>query len=291
MSSSTWYSSVMTSSPHDDERDYAFDAMLPGERIGQPLAQSRRKAKLRSAIFLAILGGGGWALLGSQGALEHLLQKVWLSPVIAAVLPSADHPSMEKLAPGPTESVPSAVTAKDAEPATEPVSLKATVSSEANSSEAPPNETTAAAKDAAPAGDAPVETAVLPPAAANDEAQPQSAPLPLPKLDPKDPYQKRAAAVGLHPELSHVLLARLSPADYRNAGVAIKSALAEPSDETVFVWPRQHKPELAVFEVHFVPGAAPDCRRYVVTVTKDGWLTTALPMETCGAELKKSRRG
>jgi hypothetical protein len=32
-----------------------------------------------------------------------------------------------------------------------------------------------------------------------------------------------------------------------------------------------------------VQGAAPACRRYVVTITKDGWLTTALPMEKCGA--------
>jgi hypothetical protein len=49
----------------------------------------------------------------------------------------------------------------------------------------------------------------------------------------------------------------------------------------VYVWPRQRKPEHALFRVRFVQGAAPGCRRYVVTITKDGWLTTALPMEKC----------
>ena len=97
----------------------------------------------------------------------------------------------------------------------------------------------------------------------------------------------RALAVGLHPGLSRVLLARLSPDDYRNAGIAIQKAVAETPDSGVLVWPRQRKPELALFHVRFVPGAAPDCRRYVVTVTKDGWLTTALPMEKCGPQPRR----
>ena len=99
----------------------------------------------------------------------------------------------------------------------------------------------------------------------------------------------RAVAVGLHPDLSRVLLARLSPTDYRNAGIAIQTAVAETPDSGVFVWPRQRKPELALFQVRFVPGAAPSCRRYVVTVTKDGWLTTAPPMEKCGPEFGQQR--
>jgi hypothetical protein len=99
----------------------------------------------------------------------------------------------------------------------------------------------------------------------------------------------RAEAVGLHPDLSRVLLARLSPTDYRNAGIAIQTAVAETPDSAVFVWPRQRKPELALFQVRFVPGAAPGCRRYVVTVTKDGWLTTALPMEKCGSQPQPGR--
>jgi hypothetical protein len=115
-------------------------------------------------------------------------------------------------------------------------------------------------------------------------------PLPPLTIDRADPLQVRAEAVGLHPGVSRVLLGRLSEADYRNAGVAIKTALAETPDNAVHVWPRQRKPELAVFKVHFVPGAASDCRRYVVTVTKDGWMTTALPMERCGAHVRQALR-
>ena len=65
----------------------------------------------------------------------------------------------------------------------------------------------------------------------------------------------------------------------------------ESPDDAVFVWPKQRKPELALFQVHFVPGAAPDCRRYVVTVTKDAWSTTALPMERCGVKPVRGKSG
>jgi hypothetical protein len=67
--------------------------------------------------------------------------------------------------------------------------------------------------------------------------------------------------------------------------------VAKTPDNDVFVWPKQRKPELALFRVHFVPGAAPTCRRYVVTVTKDGWSTTAPPMEKCGASSGGRRSG
>jgi hypothetical protein len=113
-----------------------------------------------------------------------------------------------------------------------------------------------------------------------DEKPP--APLPPPTVDASDPYQKRAMAVGLHPDLSRVLLTRMSAADYRNADIAIKKALAETRDGDVLVWPKESKSKSALFEVKFVRSAAHDCRRYVVTITKDRWSTTALPMEKCG---------
>jgi hypothetical protein len=131
---------------------------------------------------------------------------------------------------------------------------------------------------------APLTTAALPSAAPG-----AGEPLPPPVVDPADPYQQRAVAVGLHPDLSRVLLTRLSPTDYRNAGIAIKTAVAETPDNAVFVWPRQRKPELALFQVRFVQGAAHGCRRYVVSITKDGWLTTALPMEKCGVPAVPAR--
>jgi len=122
----------------------------------------------------------------------------------------------------------------------------------------------------------------------SDEAS-TSQPLPPPSVDENDPHQKRAAAVGLHPRLSRVLLARLSTADYSNARYAIDTAIAKTSDTGEFVWPRQRKPEQALFRVHFVQGAAAPCRRYVVTVVKDGWSTTAPPMERCDGASRSTK--
>ncbi len=106
-----------------------------------------------------------------------------------------------------------------------------------------------------------------------------------------DPLARRAATAGLHSDISRALLQRVSEADFKNAGVAIQKAVMESPDDAVFVWPKQRKPELALFQVHFVPGAAPDCRRYVVTVTKDAWSTTALPMERCGVKPVRGKSG
>lgn len=106
-----------------------------------------------------------------------------------------------------------------------------------------------------------------------------------------DPLGKRAAAAGLHPDISRALLQRLSETDFKNVTVAIQKAVAETAEDAVLVWPKQRRPELALFQVYFVPGAAPDCRRYVVTVTKDAWSTTALPMERCGVKPVRSKNG
>jgi surface antigen len=126
---------------------------------------------------------------------------------------------------------------------------------------------------------APAVTASLPPSAVAKEA-PQ--PLEQVKANPADPLQVRAEAAGLHPGLSRVLLESLTAEDYRNAGYAVRTALAQTPDSAVFVWPRKQTAGQAVFKVHFVAGAETDCRRYVVTVIKNRWATTARPMEKCG---------
>ncbi|MFA5954941.1 hypothetical protein [Hyphomicrobium sp.] len=100
-----------------------------------------------------------------------------------------------------------------------------------------------------------------------------------------DPYRRKAEAVGLHPDLSRAVLTRLTPADYRNAAFAIQKAIKTVPDDGDFTWPRSRKSGTAVFNVHFVQGGAQDCRRYVVTVTKDRWTSTALPMEKCGVRV------
>jgi hypothetical protein len=67
----------------------------------------------------------------------------------------------------------------------------------------------------------------MPPAATTSESEAAPGePLPPPTIDESDPYQVRAAAVGLHPGLSRVLLARLSPTDYHNAAFSPASKKA-----------------------------------------------------------------
>jgi hypothetical protein len=252
-------------SPHPvsyDDDPYAPGELSAGERVGPPLVRRGRKAMLRGLLLLVLLGGG-WALIGEPATWPE-----WLRGKVAAI--SA---AMER-SPGPPQPAASATATAARPPLAEPSSKPAAI-------EAPP-----AILQPPPQSPAPPATAALPPAAAGAD-DPAPAPLEPPSVDPTDIYQVRALAAGLHPGLSRVLLARLSPDDYRNAGIAIQKAVAETPDTGVFVWPRQRKPELALFHVRFVPGAAPDCRRYVVTVTKDGWLTTALPMEKCGPQARR----
>lgn len=260
------------------DANYGYGELLPGERNGPPPAPGPGKALLRGVIIVTVLGGG-WALLD-----EHSTLPRWLLTEIAAVSSSWERRMQERVEPtasmaiAPAPSVGARTTANQA-------------ASEAPFPAAQPLPPIPAAADvpARSVAASPTMAVVSPPAAGADE--PSAAPLPPPTVDPADPYQKRAEAVGLHPDLSRVLLARLSPTDYRNADIAIRTALAETPDGSDFVWPRQRKPELALFKVRFVPGAPPGCRRYVVSVTKDGWLTTAPPMERCGAQPHGSQRG
>ena len=262
---------------------FDHDDMLPGERIGPPLG-GRRKL-LKGALLLTVVGGIGWAIFGDQGGWRrwlppetaaelsrlidrigaHLQSQAQVKPSIVAA-PNRLEPNAKPAALEPLPSAPIA-------PAPNPIFA-------ASKAEPPPVATAAAAASPLTTGSVPVSAA---PAAA-------AQPLTPPTVDPSNPYQVRAAAVGLHPDLSSVLLARLSATDYRNAAYAIETALKETSDTDVFVWPRQKKPELALFRVRFVAGAATGCRRYVVTVVKDRWSTTAMPMEKCKSEQVSSRR-
>lgn len=258
---------------YDDEDDFGDDfgpvALHPGDRIG-PVQSAKGGLPWRTSLVILTAIGGGWAMLDEPPDLKKLQ-----STVMTAVAPLLERAS-PKSTPTPAPAVASAETPP-----------------------APPG--SAAADEAATAEKTQIATAspsAYPPAPA---AQPAPAPkviadAPLPAelppappviADKSDPLRKRAEAVGLHPELSRVLLERLTKTDYRNAGTAIEKAFAQPTDAEVLVWPAQRKPEQALYHVRFVPGAAPSCRRYVVTVTKDGWLTTALPMEKCGAKLAR----
>lgn len=256
------------------DQAYELGEFLPGERIGPPPRRSGRKIVLRG-IFLLAAAGGVWAFMSGQ-----VTWPAWLPTDISAMLSSLDR-----------RPAPPTPRAAEPLPRIETVPEKNLAAVEAPSLRPRPalsaKETVAPSADARTAA-APLTTGALPPAARRSDEAPD-APLRPAIADPSDPHQVRAAAVGLHPDLSRALLARLSPSDYRNAGIAIKNAF-EASESAVYVWPRQRKPEDALFKVRFVPSAAADCRRYVVTVTKDGWLTTALPMEKCGPQPRQARR-
>ncbi len=251
--------------------NYASEDFFPGERIGGPLASGRR-AKLLALILVSGATCTAWysgvspmtafAFLRDQSAL--LQAPASGTPAATPTVRADPAPAVEPLATNDVAAAP-------------PVASDAVASAPVSSSGAA-DTGGSSAPGAAPA--AQVETT----AAGDAEAIEASTPEPLtpPKADPADPLQKRALAAGLHPDLSHVLLARMSAADYKNAGVAIKTALVETPKGETYVWPKTRKGELALFEVHFVESASADCRRYVVAVTKDGWLTTAPPMEKCG---------
>jgi hypothetical protein len=246
----------------EDDCDDDFDSreFYSGERVCPPPSALGGNGGLKAIIAILIALGGAWPLLGYPTTWQG-----WRSAVVAAV--SA---SMDPKAPESTVSAAAAVS-----PPVPPALTELATKSPAANPQPPVSSESAPAKPEA----SPTTTVAI---AVEDPPSPL---LPPPVVELTDPYQKRAAAVGLHPNLSRVLLARLSPTDYRNAGIAIQRAVAGTPDTGVFVWPQQRKPELALFQVRFVPGAAPHCRRYVVTVTKDRWSTTALPMEKCGSKL------
>lgn len=253
--------------PELDDDAYSFE-FEPGERIGEPLSSSG--SSMPGAILIIVLMlAAGWGLMYAPAE--------WLGMLgerVAAIS------TLMRSAPAAVTSDPSTIATADA-------AIPAAPMPEAQVAEAPPVSGEAVPDPPPVNAGAPVETGSIDPVA----AAPVEAPLPPPRVDPGDPYQKRAVAVGLHPDLSRVLLRRMTAADYRNAGYAIDTAIAKTADESNFIWPRQRKPEQALFRVHFVRGAAATCRRYVVTVTKDGWTTTAPPMERCGSRVAGGRSG
>jgi hypothetical protein len=264
-----WHSHPRTSAfgAFDAGEDFGPGDALPGERIGPPVARTGRKLLWRGALLSVVLIGG-WVLLGQRPGLQN-----WLSAQFANLLRLYSDARDSRRAAPAAAFVPAPLPVP---PLTDP---GPTIKSVARESPSLPMLPARSEPDASAAREP-----VNPPAVAPPQALPPAA------EEPADPYQVRAQAVGLHPGLSRVLLMRLSAADYHNAGIAIRMALKDTPDRGALVWPRQRTPELAVFRVHFVPGAAPGCRRYVVTITKDGWSTTALPMERCGTEARVTSR-
>ena len=237
-----------------------------------------RRGWLRRGVFLVCLFGLGWAVYDDPSRVGYwwTAARENTAPVIARLIDYMKAP-------------------------TRPVEAQETVSNDnfTVASSSPSPAPTVAKPVVVASGPAPVnEVAELPADNANDNSVKVIAAVPPVKaivepsqskteeLPKRDPLQVRAKAVGLHSALSPVLLSRLSKTDFQNAGYAIRTALAKTADDKTFKWPTRRKAGLAIFEVRFVPGAAPGCRRYVVTIEKDRWLTTALPLENCKAPTK-----
>jgi len=248
--------------PYED--DALESPFYPGERICPPPVSTRGSSILRVCMVILFVAGGWWLLRHPESWPGWLSTKI--ATASAVMNGRATSGVMPAMAPDHADSA-------------EPPSQFDTASLQ------PPSESTAT-DVAAPPPAQPLTTVATAPA----DKEFSVSPLPPPASDQADPYRARAAAVGLHPDLSRVLLSRLSPTDYRNARIAIETALAKTPDSGTYVWPRKRRPELALFEVRFVAGATAGCRRYVVTVTKDRWSTTAPPMEKCGSSLASRRK-
>ncbi len=244
-----------------DVAGYLNPALETGERICPPRSRGLM-ATLANIVIAMAAGISAWQAYANRDA-------------IASYFPSA---TAEPAAP-PLVSAPDANRLASAEPAAG-APLAPTAEAASHEIEDAPGSATGQSVEAAPHGQL-----ALPAAAEDSDTLQEVPPLPAPVVDPKDLYQKKAMAVGLHPDISRAVLKRLTSADYRNAGIAVRTAIAETPEDGTYAWPRKAGVKLALFEVHFVKGASGDCRRYVVTVTKDGWSTTAPPMEKCGVSI------
>mgnify|MGYP001822124842 FL=1 len=256
--------------------DYA-----PGERAG-PLRKRPRRGVLRRLIFLCAVLGLGWVVYDDPKRVGRWWSTVSdeIAPIVARALAPSTKPAPADVAADPEPP------GKIAIAATTPVpfaSLPYTPVVTSGPEQAPEN---GEANSDPPKPEAPKIIAALPPVRAAVKP-PAAVRKPVPK---RDRLAVRALSAGLHPKLSRVLLSRLSKTDFRNASYAVRTALANTAAGATFKWPRRRKAGLAMFEVRFVPGAARGCRRYVVTIEKDRWLTTALPIEKCGVKRRKTGR-
>jgi hypothetical protein len=243
-----------------DESDF-----YSGERICPPGQNTSGNPIRRFYLALFVLAGMG-------AALQYTNLLASLEPAFAAA-----SRLVEQITARQAEQSPPAATTPSAATSTLPPTAPQSMAAAIPTPTTPPE---AAAPPAPAVMLPPVTTVEDKPLAAVPQTKDE--PASAPAKTKADTLQKRAEAAGLHPGISHVVLEKLSTADYRNAAIAIEKALAKTPDDGVLVYPAKKKPALAMFEVHFVAGAGANCRRYVVRIAKDGWATTARPMEKCG---------
>lgn len=247
---------------NDARDDLSHLQLTREERIGAPVASCARRV-WRRVILLACMLGLGWLGLENRDTAGHLFNE---AKTRAVTFVEAMTRTSNLFTPPETKQAAQSTGAGELLPLVEAEQRK--------SDESAPQV-------------ADISTAALARAGTTYE-EPTAPPT---NHDALDPLQTRAESIGLHPGLSPVILARLSDADWRNAKAAIETALHTTPDQGEFTYPEKRQPTLALFRIHFVAGAAEDCRRYVVAIAKDGWLTTALPVERCGIKMRAAKSG
>lgn len=255
-----------------------FDEFFTGEQVCPPHLVPRGSSWRRAWLVILTLGGTGWGwmqLPETARAPLHEAVGSALSTLVAQLTrahASQPAPAPEMAQTQASPQLPAPLDGQEIAPA--PGAQAGTQISQEP-----------AAATVGDGGDAAAPSSEE--AAGDDESKAAVAErLPPPTVDPADRDAARALAVGLHPDLSRVLLKRLSAADYANARKAITSALAGTPDDGTYIWPREGDRKRAQFEVRFVAGAPKDCRRYVVTIIKDRWSTTARAMEKCASGVR-----
>jgi hypothetical protein len=259
-----WADTVYDTRPSDSS--FGVD---PGERIGAAVPRPAATwIALRFALAVAL--SGAWTAAVTTADIKRVLSMA--EPAVAAVIETARNfaAAIGAAGPQPTVVESPADTAVQRLPSVADSALPPLVADVPQPED--PN---------APAG----PEAVAPEAIGTDYTEKaEEAEEPAAKKE----QRKHAASAGLGPDLPNVLLSRLSKEDFKNAAYAIKTAIAKTADDAKFVWPLAPSPQQAKFEVHFVTGAGPGCRRYVVTVTKDRWSSTSAALERCGASLARA---
>lgn len=250
----------------ESDADFASQDFYAGEPV---CPQPSRRMEIVPYTYLFLLIA---ATVGCAFATDAETRQEWTSK-FERIASSLATPEQAPSAPLPTKEIASADT-----PGSTPL--------------APPTPVPPPAAIAPPSQPLPEVTVATAPGDTNDDeadaktpAKPHLYDAYAPPRPSNDPLRKKAETAGLHPDLSRAVLARLTSTDYRNAAYAIGKAIKTVPNNGEFVWPHKRKAGLAVFTVHFVQGAGRDCRRYVVTVTKDRWTSTALPMEKCGVKV------
>lgn len=266
--------------------DFAAHGVDADDRIGDAVSRPKSKTLRRLVLLLGILGASAASYVDpSIWTRAWDTASPWITSAVDAVRAQPTK-VVAQSAPAPETRSASQLAPTDAAPA-QPVDARAAFLPAETPMPSPLQSA------ALPPITQPVKNAERPIAKAATQA---GAPRPAgeayapPKALPSDPLAKRAEQAGLHADLSPALLKRFSDADFKLAAVAIDKALKETGDTETFIWPQKSPKNATRFRISFVQGAPDGCRRYVVEIAKDGWQTTALPVEKCGVRKLAARK-